>query len=316
MLGKHAYLPIWLLSHITGRSTYPPVVGVRSEEQGMSVFYKIASRSPNYIRSFGPLSGCRLLFPIEGVRSKKLTKIKKHTVPGYPEPIHLRHTVADHSIFWQCIVRRQYDISRFPQRERLTSAYQELVKKGSRPLIIDCGGNIGLSTLYLAQLFPEAVIYTIEPDDGNFQILKMNTDFLGDRVVALKGGIWSDSGNLRIVNPESSSAAFRVAPANGNSNETMRAYTISEICAAAQVQYPLIVKIDIEGAQANLFKDNTSWVQGTHLIILELEDWLMPWQGTSRPFFSCTSRYPFEYLISGENIFCFRDFHVTSDVGA
>ena len=45
----------------------------------------------------------------------------------------------------------------------------------------------------------------------------------------------------------------------------------------------------------------------TALITLELDDWLMPWQGTSRNFFSCLSRYPFDYLLGGESIFCFRD---------
>jgi len=44
------------------------------------------------------------------------------------------------------------------------------------------------------------------------------------------------------------------------------------------------------------------------LLTLELDDWLMPWQGTSRSFFRCVSRYAFDYLIGGESIFCFRDF--------
>ena len=69
-----------------------------------------------------------------------------------------------------------------------------------------------------------------------------------------------------------------------------------------------IVKIDIEGAQKHLFSSNTNWIEHTHLIMLELDDWLLPWQGTSRTFFSALSAYPFDYLIRGEAIFCFRDF--------
>lgn len=274
----------------------------------MSVFYRWISKSPNYIKSFGIFHGLRLLFLVERFIPKKTTVIKKYIVPGYPGSICLRKTVSDHSIFWQCIVQRQYDMFRFPQSNRLMSAYRESVEKGVRPLVIDCGGNIGLSTLYLATLFPEANIYVVEPDEDNFEMLKMNTSSLGDRVVALQGGIWHKGGNLRIVNPESGSAAFRVAATIGSSNETVRAYTINEICALAGVESPLIVKIDIEGAQVNLFNSNIKWVCNTHLIMLELDDWLMPWQGTSRPFFACISQYPFDYLISGETIFCFRDF--------
>lgn len=48
---------------------------------------------------------------------------------------------------------------------------------------------------------------------------------------------------------------------------------------------PLIVKLDIEGAQAQLFSSNTDWVDGSTLIpFLELDDWLLPWQG-ARPQF-------------------------------
>ena len=68
----------------------------------------------------------------------------------------------------------------------------------------------------------------------------------------------------------------------------------------------LIVKLDIEGSQKALFSSNTGWVGRSQLIILELDDWLLPWEGTSRPFFSCLSRYAFDYLMRGGNIFCFQ----------
>jgi FkbM family methyltransferase len=233
--------------------------------------------------------------------------IRRYTVPGYPA-LWLRDTVGDHSTFWQCIVQRQYDCLRFPQSERLMSEYRTNVQNGGRPLIIDGGGNIGLSTLYLARLFPKASICVVEPDERNFELLKTNIAPLGDRVSALHGAIWNDSATLQITNPEAGSAAFRVAVASGGSGPTVRAYTISEICARAGVAAPMIVKLDIEGAQAALFRSNTDWVRETHLIMLELDDWMMPWVGTSRSFFECVSASPFDYLIAGETIFCFRDF--------
>lgn len=114
---------------------------------------------------------------------------------------------------------------------------------------------------------------------------------------------------MRIVNPEAGFAAFRVAPVRDSDEfSAIRAYSVAEVLAKAGAKFPFLVKIDIEGAQAALFSDNTEWVKGTSLIILELDDWLLPWQGTSRSFFACVSQYPFEYLIRGENIFCFRDF--------
>jgi FkbM family methyltransferase len=42
------------------------------------------------------------------------------------------------------------------------------------PVIIDCGGNIGLSVLYFKYLFPNSVITVFEPSPPVFEILKEN----------------------------------------------------------------------------------------------------------------------------------------------
>jgi FkbM family methyltransferase len=264
------------------------------------------SKSPNYFRSFGWYDGLRLLLAAERPLPKKSTIVRKYRLPGYHE-LYLRETISDHSIFWQCLVQGQYDFRRFPHGERVVSDYHAAIRNGIRPLIIDCGGNIGLSAVYLANLMPEAQICVLEPDRDNFELLKMNTSYLGSRLKALHGGIWNESTNLSITNPDAGSAAFRVS-ATEHPGGALRGYTIEDVCALTGVESPLIVKIDIEGAQAQLFKSNTGWVRNTHLIMLELDDWLLPWQGTSRAFFSCVAAYPFEYLISGETLFCFRDF--------
>ena len=164
----------------------------------------------------------------------------------------------------------------------------------------------------LIELLHHITSCTQTPDPLGERITRnlTNTACFGKRVVPLKGGIWNESATLRIINPEAGSSAFRVS-ATGEpvTSTTLQAFTVNDICKQAGTEFPFIVKIDIEGAQSSLFKNNTNWIQNCHLIMLELDDWLMPWQGTSRPFFSCMSRYPFDYLISGETIFCFRDFN-------
>jgi hypothetical protein len=87
----------------------------------------------------------------------------------------------------------------------------------------------------------------------------------------------------------------------------VQTFTIPGICAMYGDARPLIVKIDIEGAQGPLFSDHVDWVADTGLVMLELDDWQLPWAGTSRSFFSAVSRWPFDYLIGEESIFCFRD---------
>jgi FkbM family methyltransferase len=276
----------------------------------MNKIYKLVSKAPNYIRRFGVIDGMRLLYQIESLRQlpQKSERIKQYLLPGFYAPIYLRDCIGDHAIFWQCLVMNQYDFSHFPQAERLNGKYNEIVSSERTPLIIDCGGNIGLSVVWFATKFPKAKIYVIEPDQANFEILKLNVASFKERVVILNGGIWNEAGYLQIINPDSGPSAYRVQLSNlPDSPNAIRCYTINEICSMANIYDPLIVKVDIEGSQKDLFAGNTDWVNNTDLITLELDDWLLPWQGTSRSFFKCLSQYSFDYLLNGESIFCFKD---------
>jgi hypothetical protein len=70
---------------------------------------------------------------------------------------------------------------------------------------------------------------------------------------------------------------------------------------------PFIAKIDIEGAEADLFAANTGWVQSFDLVIIELHDWMLPGQGTSRNFLKCIANLDRDFLHIGENIFSIRN---------
>ena len=61
------------------------------------------------------------------------------------------------------------------------------------PYILDCGANIGLSILYLKELFPSATITAFEPADSNFSQKKKNTASL-EKVTILKKAVWKENG--------------------------------------------------------------------------------------------------------------------------
>jgi FkbM family methyltransferase len=269
--------------------------------------YSLLSRLPSYVRSFGAAEGLRLLLQVERKLDPHSQTKRSFQVKWAKAPIWLRDSVADHSIFWQNVVAQHYDIDQFPQARRLTATYDKLVAAGKRPIILDCGGNIGLSAIWFAHKFTKAQIFTVEPEANNFELLSENVAPYGDSITAIRGAVWPRSELLHIKNKEAGAAAYQVQPIAGHAGESIRGYTIDELLRLAANDSAFIVKLDIEGAQKNLFQQNTEWVARTNLIILELDDWQFPWAGTSRSFFSCVSQQPFEYLISGEHIFCFRD---------
>lgn len=276
----------------------------------LGVPVQVLKRLPNYLAGFGLLPGLRLFLSVALHQASGDSQRRRSLrVPGHRQTIVLRDTTADHATFWQCLVMNQYDFFRFAQARQIEAAYRAMLSRDKTPLIIDCGANIGLASVWLAQRFPQADIYAVEPDDHNFEILCANTAHLGDRIHCLKGGIWNASRKLHITNPEAGSAAFRVEELPLDAAQGIRGYTIDEICALAGNDSPLYVKLDIEGAQAKLFESGTDWVGRTGLISLELDDWLFPGKNTSQNFFGCLSQYSFDYLLGDESIFCFRNPH-------
>ncbi|SEK60362.1 FkbM family methyltransferase [Ectothiorhodospira marina] len=273
----------------------------------MNRLYRLIAKVPNYVRAFGFWRGLQLLFSSESRLLRKHDSLLECRLPGYPNSVFLRNTVSDHAIFWQCLVTQQYRLEKFSQSARVFESYRSKLANNQRPVILDCGGNIGLSSLYLANMFPEATIVVVEPDKENFSLLEKNLAGLGGAVLPVWGAVWSEGGYVNIKNPQAGSSAFQVGKGEVQVENTVPAYTVEDLCRRAGVDSPFIIKIDIEGAQGELFSRNCEWVEDCHLIMIELDDWVLPWQGTSRSFFSCVSQYPFDYILSGETLFCFHD---------
>ncbi|RPI02078.1 MAG: FkbM family methyltransferase, partial [Zetaproteobacteria bacterium] len=47
------------------------------------------------------------------------------------------------------------------------------------PLILDCGANIGMATLYFTWRYPRAEVHAFEPDPDTFALLKRNVEANG-----------------------------------------------------------------------------------------------------------------------------------------
>lgn len=271
------------------------------------IVYKL-KKIPNYLSRFGFFWGIWLFFTIEKSVIRDSNEVESIKVPGFAEPINLRSTISDHSAFWICMVAEQYNVDRFPNHaRRLHSTYEKMLRDGKKPLIIDAGANIGMSALWFTYKYPEAYIFAIEPDRDNYELLVKNTQGQGGKIIPFFGGIWPRDAKLSIDNRNAGAQHFQTSESQIDTQDTFNAITVDKILSQFDIESLFIAKIDIEGSQKELFEENTDWVKCTNLIVLELDDWLLPWAGTSRPFFSCVSKYPFDYLLDGENIFCFQD---------
>jgi FkbM family methyltransferase len=177
--------------------------------------------------------------------------------------------------------------------------------KGCRPMIVDAGANIGTASLYFATNMPSAAIIAVEPDSDNFHLLSLNVD--GLNVTPIHAAVSSTTGRTRVVDPGLGHWGYRTEhPSPDECGETgmVPRITMNQIFQDfGDSSFPLIVKIDIEGAERDLFSANTEWVTRTPLIIIELHDWMVPKQRTSAPFLRCVAELDRDFVTAGNNVF-------------
>ena len=150
----------------------------------------------------------------------------------------------------------------------------------------------------------------MEPAADNIEIAKLNLHAYPN-VTLLQGAVWDRPSQLRISDPTVPPYAYQVTESQDHVSvkldNALKTFTISELMDAASEHEVLIAKIDIEGAEANLFRSNIEWARRTHLIAIELHDWMLPNQRTSTPFLRTITPLDFELFQRGENLFVFLD---------
>jgi FkbM family methyltransferase len=115
------------------------------------------------------------------------------------------------------------------------------------PLIIDGGANIGLATLYLKKLYPQARVIAFEPDPYIFDILEENINANGVKGVELiNKGLWNSDTVL----------SFWSEGADGGRVKDNGEIKIPVVSLKRYLDEPVaLLKLDIEGAETVVLED-------------------------------------------------------------
>jgi FkbM family methyltransferase len=220
------------------------------------------------------------------------------SVRGEKREFLLREGTSDMKVFEQTFAERKFDLRRLKLGRSNDLAYFVARRKqeiGKLPLVIDAGANIGASSMFFADHIPDALVLAVEPEAGNFALLKQNVDHA--YVQPIQAAISSAPGRMRVLDPGSGHWSFQTERADDG---TVGCLMINEIYAQTESRcFPFLVKVDIEGAEADLFGANTEWVAKTPLLIVELHDWMLPRTANSRPFLQCVSQLNRDFLYVG-----------------
>lgn len=222
-------------------------------------------------------------------RNPTLLKIER---PDIRHPLFLRAPSTDVRVFEQIFLKREYDFE---------------VKKAPRT-IIDAGANIGLASVYFSNKFPDAKIIAVEPERSNFEILERNAAAY-DNITPVLAALWHENTTIDLVDPELGKWGFMTQARNGGEEplgETVhevQAITVETIMKEHELDRIDILKIDIEGAEREVFSDPTAWIGKVDALIVELHERLK--LGCNRSFYNSTNGFDHEW-VQGENVYLAR----------
>lgn len=165
---------------------------------------------------------------------------------------------SDIAMYEQVFVRKEYACVHFLD---------------SKPnAVIDAGANVGYSTAFFRQCYPDASIVSIEPDRQNFAVLERNIgSYNGISVVF--GAIWGERCMLSMSDKtfrDGTACAQVVSQQAGD----VPAFTIDDIVDRYQLHKPILVKIDIEGAESNVFSQQRAdtWLGKVDAVVIEIHE--------------------------------------------
>jgi len=153
----------------------------------------------------------------------------------------------------------------FQKNEILVGEIYKFNSNLESPFIIDCGANIGLSTIYFKRIFPQAKVIAFEPDKRVFDVLHNNLQQFGFNDVELvPKGVWSSETVLTFFSEGSD--AGRIAQGESAENEIQINTTLLSSYLDREVD---LLKLDIEGAEFEVLRECSSHLHNVKNIFVE-----------------------------------------------
>ena len=242
----------------------------------------------SYLNILGP-RGLAIGVLGKATKNQSLFKLQRADIQF---PFSVRVPSSDVSTYKQVFVEKEYDF--------------EVVKQPK--VIVDAGANIGLASIYFAGIFPDARIIAIEPEESNFELLKKNVSPYRN-ITAINAAVWNENKRISLVDPGLGKWGFMTQERGeerevlGSSCHDVEAITIEKLMKEFQIDHIDILKVDIEGAEREVFADSSAWIGKVDVLIIELHEHLK--SGCNRSFYRGTMGFDNEWK-RGENVYLTR----------
>jgi FkbM family methyltransferase len=209
-------------------------------------------------------------------------------IEGYNYPVWARFKSTDLDVFYQIFIEEEYSC---------------LAACDNPKLIVDCGANVGYSSIYFLNKYPQTRVIAVEPDEANFQVCQKNLLPYGERVSLIRSGIWSHQAGLVICEGNYGKGhewAIQVLECQAEQKPDIVATSISDLLEKSEFKNIDLLKVDIEGSEKVIFAHNyESWLDRVQNLVIELHD-----EECEKTFFKAMSKYKYDLSQSGELTVC------------
>lgn len=150
-------------------------------------------------------------------------------------------------------------------REILIDEIYRLPHGATPTSLLDLGAHIGIATVWLSREYGFTDVVAVEPQSGNFDVLRRNCDANGVRARLVAAAIGTRDGTTPF---ESGSASNLGRTGIGGSNVAVA--SIGRV--AGELGFPAsLIKIDVEGAERDLFDPAViEWIDQFSLVVMEM----------------------------------------------
>jgi FkbM family methyltransferase len=201
--------------------------------------------------------GIRGLLAISSYRMFGVPEEVSVQPPGIRHPLRLRLGTSDASTYENVVQRQEYGIE------------LPFVPE----VILDAGANVGLASIYFANRYPKARIIAVEAEIANFAALVRNVQPY-PAVVPIHAALWNRDGMISVDKPEPEAREWAFVTGEG-SGRPVRAITIQTLMREMSISSIDLAKIDIEGAERQVFADPV-WLPNVRCLMVELHDSWIP----------------------------------------
>jgi FkbM family methyltransferase len=170
-------------------------------------------------------------------------------IRGYGAPLTLRPRDSDLGVLRQTFVARDCDVDVPPPK-----------------WIVDAGAYVGFTAVFFAKRYPGARIIAIEPSPENVALLRENCARY-PQVTVVEGALWYEPGSLELEFSKRGSWATQVRAATTGK---VRAMTVSDVMKEHGIPEIDLLKIDIEGAEREIFSRPLPWLEKVGTLVCEL----------------------------------------------